>query len=301
MKADLYERITAQIVAELEQGVLPWRKPWDAAHVAGAVSKPLRANGQPYTGINVLMLWAAAMAKGYSAPLWMTFKQALELGAHVRKGEKGTQVVYANAITRNETDENGEEQERRIPFLKAYVVFNIEQIEGLPAHYTATAAPRLNAEARIARCEAFFAACGADIRHGGNSACYVPSRDVVHMPPFESFRNATAYYAVRAHEMIHWTQHESRLDRDFGRKRFGDEGYAMEELVAELGSAFLCADLDLVPLIREDHAPYIDGWLKALKSDKRAIFTAASHAQKAVDYLNGLQPRTIEDGARAVA
>ena len=289
MKTDLYDRITGQIVAELEQGVRPWHKPWSAGHVAGPVSRPLRGCGKPYSGINVLVLWATAMERGYSAPIWMTYRQAAELGAHVRKGEKGTLVVYASKITRSEHDEaTGEDRDRQISFLKSYAVFNVEQIDGLPGHFTATAAPRLNPEQRISRAEGFFAALGADIRHGGNSAHYVPALDFVQMPPFESFRDAGSYYGTLAHEMTHWTRHPSRLDRDFGRKRFADQGYAMEELVAELGAAFLCADLALVPQIRDDHAPYIAGWLKVLKDDRRAIFTAASHAQRAADFLAGL-------------
>jgi antirestriction protein ArdC len=285
MKSDVYSRITDQIVAELEKGVRPWHKPWNA----GPISRPLRSCGKPYSGINVVMLWATAMERGYNAPIWMTFKQALELGAHVRKGEKGSLVVYASKITRTEQDDSGAMQEREIPFLKGYTVFNVEQIDGLPAHYVASTPRQLNAEQRIERAEAFFAATRADIRHGGDSAHYVPSLDYIQMPPFESFRDAGAYYATLAHECTHWTRHASRLDRDLGRKRFGDQGYAMEELVAELGAAFLCADLDLVPQIRDDHAPYIAGWLKVLKDDKRAIFTAASHAQRAADYLGSLQ------------
>lgn len=293
MKTDIYTKITDQIIAELDKGTRPWHKPWAAGHVAGPVSRPLRSNGKPYSGINVIMLWATAMERGYSAPIWMTFKQAKELGAHVCKGEKGALVVYASTFIKTEANENGEEVERDIPFLKGYTVFNVEQIDGLPAHYTACHAPRLNPGQRIAQAESFFAQTGADIRHGGDSAFYAPGPDFVQMPPFESFRDAEAYYGTLAHELTHWTRHKSRLDRDFGQKRGacprprtgGDNAYAMEELVAELGAAFLCADLELVPQIRDDHAPYIAGWLKALKDDKRAIFTAASHAQKAADYL----------------
>lgn len=153
--------------------------------------------------------------------------------------------------------------------MKGYTVFNVDQIEGLPGHYYATAEPRLNPEQRIEQAEAFFAATGADIRHGGNSAHYSPGPDTIHMPAFESFRDAVAYYGTLGHECVHWTKHPSRLARDFGGKRFGSQGYAMEELVAELGAAFLCADLELEPQIREDHAPYIAGWLEALKRDKR--------------------------------
>ena len=266
-------------------------QPWSAEHAAGRIVRPLRFNGQPYKGINVLMLWSAAMEKGYSAPIWMTFKQALEFKAHVRKGEQGSLVVYADKITRTETDATtGEEAERAIPFMKGYTVFNVEQIEGLPEHFYAKPEPKSDPVPRIARAESFFAATGADIRHGGARAYYSISTDHVQMPPFESFRDAESYYATLAHETTHWTRHPSRLDREFGRKRWGDEGYAMEELVAELGSAFLSADLDLTPELREDHAAYIASWIKVLKDDKRAIFTAASHAQRAVDFLHGAKP-----------
>lgn len=245
----------------------------------------------PYRGINVLMLWGAAMEKGYATPIWMTFKQAHELGAHVRKGEHGSLVVYANTITRTDTDEEtGEESEREIPFMKGYTVFNVEQIDGLPAHFTAPAETVLDPVERIAHAEAFFANTGAVVRHGGNRAFYTITGDYVQMPPFECFRDRESYYATLAHELTHWTRHSSRLGRDFGRKRFGDESYAMEELVAELNAAFLSADLGLTPSPREEHAAYIAGWLKALKNDKRAIFTAAAHAQRAADYLHGLQP-----------
>lgn len=289
-KADIYTRITDQIVAELEQGVRPWFKPWNAEHSAGRITRPLRHNGIAYQGINTVMLWSAAVACGYAAPIWMTFRQAKELGGHVRKGEKGNLVVYANKISKTEIDDDtGEEVERDIPFMKGYTVFNVEQIEGLPAQFYAPAAPRLDPVQRIDHAEAFFAATGADIRHGGNRAYYSVTDDYVQMPPFETFRDAESYYATLAHECTHWTRHPSRLERDFGRKRWGDEGYAMEELVAELGAAFLSADLDLTPEPREDHAAYIASWLKVLKDDKRAIFTAAAHAQRGADFLNGLQ------------
>jgi len=298
MKADVYTRITDKIVSDLEQGVRTWLKPWNAEHAAGRITRPLRHNGQPYNGINILMLWATAVERGFAAPIWMTFKQAKELGAHVRKGEKGSLVVYANTITRTETDaETGKEEERDIPFMKGYSVFNVEQVEGLPAHFYAVAEPQLDPVERIDHVEAFFAATSADIRHGGNQAYYAVGSDHVQMPPFEAFRDAESYYATLAHEMSHWTRHPKRLDRDFGRKRFGDEGYAMEELVAELGSAFLAADLGITPEVREDHAAYIGSWLKVLKNDKRAIFTAAAHAQRAADFLHGQQ--TKEDDRAA--
>ena len=298
MKQDVYERITAKIVASLEQGVRPWMRPWNAEHAAGRIMRPLRGNGVPYRGINILMLWMEAMERGYTAPIWMTFKQALELGAHVRKGEKGSLVVYADKITRTETDDHGNEAESVIPFMKGYTVFNVEQIENLPEQYRVKPEPpKADAPQRIAHAESFFAATGASIAHGGDRACYAQGPDHIRMPPIESFADAQSYYATIAHECCHWTKHPSRLDREFGRKRWGDEGYAMEELVAELGAAFVCADLALTPEVREDHASYIASWLKVLKDDKRAVFAAASHAQKAADYLNGLQSGNAEQAA----
>ncbi len=290
MRQDVYQKITDRIVSDLEQGVRPWFKPWSAGHGEGRIVRPLRANGIPYQGINVLMLWGEAIEKGYASPIWMTFKQALDLKANVRKGEHGSLVVYADKIIRTETDTaTGEEAERAIPFMKGYTVFNVEQIEGLPEHYYAKPAPRSETVQRIERAEIFFAATGARVVHGGSRACYVPSTDHVHMPCIDFFRDSESYYATLAHEVAHWTRHKSRLDREFGRKRFGDEGYAMEELVAELGSAFLSADLELTPEVQEDHAAYIASWIKVLKDDKRAIFTAASHAQRAADFLHRLQ------------
>lgn len=289
-REDIYTRVTNRIVADLEQGIRTWTQPWNAEHAAGRITRPLRHNGQPYSGINILMLWTAATACGFSAPIWMTFKQAIELGANVRKGEKGSPVVYASKISRTETDERtGEETERDIPFMKAYTVFNVEQIDGLPAHYYAQAEPQIDPVQRIEHAESFFAALGADIRHGGTMAYYAIGPDYVQMPPFECFRDAESYYATLAHECSHWTRHGTRLARDFGRKRWGDEGYAMEELVAELASAFLSADLGLTPEVREDHSAYIASWLNVLKNDKRAIFTAAAHAQRAADYLHARQ------------
>jgi antirestriction protein ArdC len=295
-RPDVYSRITDKIVADLEQGVRPWLKPWSADHAAGKITRPLRHNGIPYKGINVIMLWSAAVTKGYACPLWLTFKQALELGGNVRKGETGELVVYANSITKTETDAKGEEIEREIPFLKGYTVFNAEQCEGLPAHYTTKAEPpALILIQRVEAADRFFAATGADIRQGGTRAFYAQGPDYVQMPPFETFRDAESHAATLAHELTHWTKHDKRLARDMGRVKWGDEGYAREELVAELGSAFLCADLGITPEVRADHAAYIASWLEALKGDKRFIFSAASHAQRAADYLHSLQSKEAED------
>jgi antirestriction protein ArdC len=198
-------------------------------------------------------------------------------------------VVFADKFTKTETDDKGEAVERDIPFMKGYTVFNVEQIDGLPEHYYAKPANPLPLAERIENAERFINCTGADLRHGGNRAFYMPSHDRIQLPPFEAFKDKESYYATTLHELTHWTRHTSRLARDFGRKYFGDEGYAREELVAELGAAFLCADLGITPEIRDDHAAYIACWLKALKDDKRAIFQAAAHAQRAADYLADLQ------------
>lgn len=304
-RQDVYTRITHSIAAQLERGVRPWIKPWNAEHAAGRITRPLRHDGTPYRGINVLSLWCDAMEKGFSAPIWMTYRQAQELGGHVRKGEKGSPVVYTNTYLKASPEAaSGDDAERAVRFLKGYTVFNVEQIDELPAHYCELAEPepRLEAPLRIDRAEQFFARAGAVIAHGGNRASYRPSTDSIQMPPFEAFRDAESYYATLAHELTHWTGHASRLPRDFGGKRFGSEGYAMEELVAELGAAFICADLDLtLPAADTDdagaahlahHASYIASWLQVLKGDNRAVFTAASHAQRAADYLSGALARS---------
>ncbi|MEO8113793.1 MAG: ArdC-like ssDNA-binding domain-containing protein [Phenylobacterium sp.] len=199
-RPDLYARVTDAIIADLERGVRTWTKPWSAEHLAGRISRPLRHNRQPYSGINVILLWSEAVGRGFSAPIWMTFRQALELGGHVRKGETGSTVVYANRFTRTETDGDGQDVEREIPFLKAYTVFNVDQVEGLPAHFHARAEPPLEPAQRIAAAEIFFAATGDDIRHGGGAAYYAVHPDYVQMPPFECFCDPQSYYATLAHE-----------------------------------------------------------------------------------------------------
>jgi len=294
-RKDVYSRITSSIVASLEQGVRPWIKPWNAEHAAGRITRPLRHNGQPYSGINVLSLWASAMVQNFAAPIWITYRQARELGAQVRQGEIATLVVYASSITRTDCDDaTGQDSAREIRYMKGYSVFSSEQIDGLPEIYYAKAAPTLDPVRRIERAEAFVAATQATVKHGGNRAYYAQELDYVQMPPFEAFRDAESYYGMLAHELTHWTKHPSRLGRDLGRKSWGDAGYAAEELVAELGSAFLCADLELALEPREENASYIATWLEFLKHDSRAIFTAASHAQRAADYLNKRQAPSPE-------
>jgi antirestriction protein ArdC len=288
-QGDIYQRITDKILADLEKGNLTWRKPWNSEHLEGKVMRPLRWNNIPYTGINTLVLWGTAADKGYLYPHWMTYNQAIELKATVRKGEKGTQIVYADKITVEKDTPEGETEVSNIPFLKTYSVFNVSQIEGLPKKFYQTPeVPTVNACDRIDELEKFFAETKADI-YCGNKASYNQSTDRIQMPPFESFESATTYYATLAHELTHWTKHPKRLNRDLGRKTYGDEGYAKEELVAELGACFLAADLGFEPMPEERHSAYIQSWLEALKDDKRLIFSAASHAQKAVEHIHGLK------------
>ncbi len=287
-RADVYTRVTDRIIEDLAKGVRPWLKPWKAGNTEGRITPPLRHNGTPYKGMNVLLLWGEAFAKGYTSALWMTYKQAAELGAQVRKGEHGALVVYADRITKTEHNERGEDVERSIPFMKGYTVFNVEQVDGLPAHYYAKPEPKGDPLPLIEAAERFFTQTGARFQHGGDRAFYASSRDFIQLPPAEAFTDAESYAATKAHELIHWTGHPARTGREFG-KRFGDTAYAREELVAELGAAFLCAALGITPEPREDHAAYLDHWLQVLKADKRAIFSAAAHAQRAADFLHGLQ------------
>lgn len=295
-RSDLYARVTEQILADLAQGVRPWIRPWTAGRATGGIGRPLRHTLEPYGGINVLLLWSEAARRGFGGRVWMTYRQAAALGGQVRRGEHGATVVYAHRGARSQAEDEADGARRPIRFLKAYAVFNLDQIDGLEA--PGPAEPDiLTEEQRVARAEAFFAATGAAVRHGGDQACYLRDEDLIRLPPFGRFADAQAYYATLAHECMHWTGHPRRLDRDLGRRRFGDEGYAREELVAELGAAFLCADLGLELTPRDDHAAYIDGWLDVLSRDSRWIFSAAAHAQRATDYLHGLQQGAAVPGA----
>jgi antirestriction protein ArdC len=290
-RSDLYRSITDKIIAELEQGVRPWMQPWSTACASDRITRPLRHNGEPYSGINVLILWSEAIARGFTSATWMTFRQAREFGAAVRKGETGTTVVFASSFLRAETSETGEAVAHSIPFLKAYTVFNTDQIDGLGERVRAVV-PAPDPIARIGHADRFFANTGALIRHGGSSAYYAPARDHIQMPAFEAFRDAQSYVAILSHELTHWTAAPHRLARDLSRYAKDNSERAREELIAELGSCFLCADLGVVPELepRPDHASYLASWLKVLSSEPQAIFTAASQAQRAVSYLHYLQP-----------
>ncbi|MGV2129474.1 ArdC family protein [Agrobacterium vitis] len=290
-RADIYNRITNRIIEDLADGVRPWMKPWNAANTEARITRPLRHNGRPYSGMNVLLLWSEQMSRGFASSMWMTFKQALELGAAVRKGETGSTVVFASRFTKSEADGNGGAVDREIPFLKAYSVFNIEQIDGLPDHYFDRPVANLDPLERIEAAERFFRNTGAIIRQGGNQAFYAPGPDFIQMPPLQAFNDAASYYATLSHESTHWTSPKDRVGRDLSRYSKDRSERAREELIAELGSCFLCADLGLVPELepRPDHAAYLQSWLSVLAEDKRAIFQAAAHAQRAVAFLHGLQ------------
>ncbi len=296
-RIDIYARITDRIVADLEHGVRPWVKPWSARNMTGRVSRPLRHNGEAYTGLNVLLLWSESVACGFTSATWMTLRQANELGAHVRKGETGATVVYASRFTKTETDAGGAEIERDIPFLKAYTVFNCDQIEGLPDHYYSAPEAIARPLERIRHADRFFDNTGAVVRYGGNQAYYSPPTDHIQLPEPAQFRDVASFIAIRAHETLHWTSAAHRLNRDLSRYHKDRRERAFEEMLVELGAAMICADLGIVPELepRPDHAAYIQTWAAILGSDKRAIFQAAAHAQRAVAYLHGLQPQAASD------
>jgi antirestriction protein ArdC len=281
-KADIYTRVTDAIVNAIENGAGSYRMPWVVRQDKG-FSPISISTVKPYRGVNTVVLWSQAQTKGYGSALWGTYQQWQSLGGQVRKGEHGSPVVYWGTYETKDTaaDEQDERNGRHL-FCKGYTVFNLDQVDGvkLPKRLE----PKLSHNERIERAESFFAAVGVPVRDGGNRAFYRPDTDAVYMPDFQQFPEASQYYSVLAHESTHWTSHASRCDRQLG-KRFGDSAYAMEELIAELGSAYTMAGLELELTPRADHAAYIDSWLRILKTDKRAIFTAASQAQKAADWL----------------
>jgi antirestriction protein ArdC len=293
-KRDVYRKVTDAIVNAIEQGVGNWRMPW---HTSGRFAfSPINiVSHKPYRGINTVCLWAAAQSKGYERGEWGTYQQWQERGAQVRKGEKATLVVFWKfAHDAQETDSGDADDSprsgSRLLFTRGYSVFNAAQADG----YTPKVDPDMPVPERIAHAEAFFRSIAADLRHGGNQAFYSPVSDHIQMPPFAAFRESIGYYSTLAHEHTHWTSTASRCNRQLG-KRFGDNAYAAEELIAELGAAFTCAHLGLSTEPREDHAQYIQSWLRVLKADSRAIFTAASKAQKACDWLIQRAGESVHD------
>ena len=276
---DIYQSVTNQIIAALEAGTPPWVCPWQAG--SGDLAPANLSSGRPYRGINVLLLNLRAMSSGYTANRWMTFQQARGLGACVRKGEEGTPVVFFKMHEVGTGDAQVTVDRKVIPLLRSFTVFNAAQIDGLPEALQPApqAAPIWNA-CDVA--ELILHASQAQIRHGGARAFYAPSLDLIQLPERSAFANATAYYGTALHELTHWTGHPQRCNRLLS-SRAHIEAYAFEELVAEMGSAFLTNYCGLPGQLQ--HASYIDSWLQALRSDKRLIFTAASQAQKAADYL----------------
>jgi len=284
-RANLYDEVTGRIVAELEAGRVPWVQPWGRAPGTPAASLPRNALTQrAYSGINILILWGAVIGHGWPSQGWLTFRQAREAGGSVRTGERGTAALYADRFTpeteKQRARETGEEA-RAVPFLKRFTLFNVAQCEGLPDRLAADPAPLPECET-VPEAEEVIAASGVDFRIGGERAFYVPAHDYVQVPPQPAFFEQIDYYRTCLHELTHATGHPSRLARDLAHS-FGSEAYAREELVAEMGSAFLCAALGIAPSLR--HADYLASWLDVLREDNRAIFRAASAASKAADWL----------------
>jgi len=283
-RANLYRDVTNSIVRELEKGSVPWVKPWKANSAPLGMPRSA-ASRKFYTGINVLILWDAVLTRGFAAQEWLTFRQALNLGGHVRRGEKGTTICHADKFVpkaeRERSAESGDAP-NVVPFLKRFVVFNIEQCEGLPAHIMPPRSAPVSDHEKQPDAEALIAATGARFVEGGGEAFYHQGEDFIRLPYRETFLSQPDYYCTALHELGHWTAHLSRLNRDL-QHRFGSSAYAREELIAELTSAFLCAHLGIVPQIR--HAGYLDHWLQILKEDCRAIFHAASQASKASEFI----------------
>jgi antirestriction protein ArdC len=239
MKRDLYAEVSARIVAELEAGAAPWVKPWSAT--PGANTPCNAVSNRPYSGCNVVLLWMA-QAAGYRTPRFLTFKQALELGGNVRKGEHGTKVYFVKQLQVRDQGADDNSSTRVIPMMREYTVFNVDQCENLPDSANTGKPIRVrNPDTRDELADAFLQSTGADIREGHGEACYVPSRDFISMPAFAAFKGADHFYNVAFHELTHWSGNKARLDRDL-KNRFGSRNYAVEELIAELGAAFLCAE-----------------------------------------------------------
>lgn len=297
-RSDIYEKTTAHIIAAIEQGAGTFKMPWH--HTGSAITRPVNiASKKRYRGGNVLMLWATAQAMDYSSGIWGTYRQWQALGAHVRKGETGTPVIFwkrmegqsAESDTPLGNDDGGK---RSRLFARGFTVFNRDQIDG----YTQpeNSAEALDDEKRIPDAQAFFDNLGITARYGGDDACYIPSIDQIKMPEFAQFKSADAFYSTLFHEAGHATGAKKRLDRTFGN-RFGDELYSREELCAELTAAYIMADLGLACVPRPDHAAYIQSWLTTLRDDPKALITAASKAQAAADWMHEAQERAVKIAA----
>lgn len=278
-------RITAEIISRLEAGTKPWVQPWRGS----PVSRPLRACGTPYRGMNVFWLWMVADMCGYASPFWMTYAQAKTLGGQVRKGAKSTIAIFYKSYSKEvHAPDSGETSEEARRVMRAYAVFNADQVDGLPERFHPAAPLELvEPEGRRAELDRFFGSVPAQLRHHGSEAYYEPGLDRVTMPQPALFSGFDHYYATLCHEFSHWTGHASRLARDL-KNRFGSAAYAAEELVAEMSSAMLGAELGLPVAHLDSHASYIEHWLKLLREDDRAILTAAARAEEASSLLLGL-------------
>ena len=294
-RANFYDDITSKIIAELQQGRVPWVQPWGTATTKAQLALPKNASTErTYSGINVLILWGAVIQHGFSGQSWLTFRQALALGGHVRKGERGTTVVYADRFVPDDAKQRAAEsggEARAIPFLKRFTVFNTDQCDGLPDEI-ATVAPPPPPGTIEPRIEALIKATGIEVRIGGNRAFYDASQDYVKVPPPAAFFEPINWHRTALHELGHASGHSSRLKRDLSGS-FGSRKYAFEELVAEINAAFCCAALGIVPTVR--HADYLGSWLEVLREDNRAIVRAASLASKAADYLLGFLPNAGDE------
>jgi len=283
-RGNLYDEVTSRIIAELEAGRIPWVQPWGKSGGTGPGLPRNALTARNYSGVNVLILWGAVIEHGWPSQSWLTFKQARDAGGCVIKGEHGTTVVYADRFTPEAEKERARQtgdDAKAIPFLKRFTVFNVAQCEGLRPGLAADPIPLPDREI-VPVAESVIAASGVDFRIGGDRAFYVPSLDFVQVPPQPAFFEQINYYRTCLHELTHATGHASRLGRDLTNS-FGSKDYAREELIAEMGSAFLCAALGIVPTVR--HADYLASWLAVLQEDNRAIFRAASAASKAADWL----------------
>jgi antirestriction protein ArdC len=291
-RASLYDEITDKIIAELEAGRVPWVQPWGTAAAKAPLAMPKNTStGRQYSGVNVLILWGAVIERGFIGQSWLTFRQALSLGGHVRKGEWGTTVIYADRFVPNDDKKRAAktgEEAQAIPFLKRFTVFNTDQCDELPDNIS-TAAPRPLPDMIEPSVEALIKAIGINFRIGGNRAFYVPSEDYVQVPPPAAYFEPVNWHRTALHELGHASGHSSRLNRDLSAAH-GSKKYAFEELIAELCAAFSCASLGILPTVR--HSDYIGSWIEVLREDNRAIVRAASQATKAADFILGFLPET---------
>jgi len=298
---NLYTQVTDRIIAELEAGRVPWVQPWDGSKLDGGLPRNA-GTGRRYSGINVLILWATVFERGFGTQGWLTYKQAQALGGNVRNGETGTTICYADRFTPKSRDEQrdqgSDEQQRQVAFLKRFTVFNVDQCEGLPEALSTGGGAFLGERETVDCAEALMTATGARIGIGGDKAFYMPSADRIQLPPQQAFTDQINFYRTALHELGHWTGHPSRLNREqSGAPRSAP--YAREELVAEMCSAFACAELGIVPTVR--HADYLGAWLDVLREDARAIFRAASQASKAADYLLAFRADATAENEQEIA